>query len=91
MDAGRQMYRGKTVRRRLEKVSSATESLGNVSVEGRVGKITIRAVVSDAAEKTKALALKAGEPATLEGEVIDATGDLPTMGVIFLKSAKVVP
>jgi hypothetical protein len=91
LDVARQEYKGKSVRLRVEKIKSAEETGSNVAVQGQTGKIIITAVVSDAAEKTKALALKKGESATFEGEVIDATGDVPAMGVIFLESAKEVP
>jgi hypothetical protein len=91
LDAARQEYKGKSVRLRVEKVTSVEKTGDNVAVKGKVGKIIIGATVSDAAEKTKALALKEGESAIFEGEVEDATGDVPAMGVIFLKAAKVVP
>jgi hypothetical protein len=92
LDAGRQKYKGKTVRLRVEKVSSVEESRGDVGIQGNAGKFLIMAGVSDAAEKTKALALKKGEPVTLEGEMITADpGDSPGRGIIYLKSAKVAP
>jgi hypothetical protein len=91
MTAARQKYQGKSVRLRVDKLKSPKETGANVAVQGQAGKIIIAATVSDAAEKSKALALRPGESATLEGEVVDATGDLPAMGVIFLKGATVVP
>jgi hypothetical protein len=88
----REMYKGKAVRLRIAKVSKATEEAGSVSVQGQTGKIMIMAGISgDAAEKAKALGLKVGGPATLEGEVVSAEGDWPRAGLIFMKSAKVVP
>ena len=56
LDAGRQKYKGKTVRLRVEKVSSVEESRGDVGIQGNAGKFLIMASVSDAAGKTKALA-----------------------------------
>lgn len=92
LDAARQEYKGKSVRLRVEKVTSVEKTGDNVAVQGKVGKIIIAATVSDAAEKPKALALKEGEPATFEGTVVDATGDVPAIGgMITMWEAKVVP
>jgi len=87
-------YQGKTVRLTVEKVTSAGKSgkaLEFVTVQGQVGKILIDATVDDPAEQEKALALKIGAPATLEGEPSGGMGELRGAGALFLKSAKVVP
>jgi hypothetical protein len=92
LDAGRQKYKGKTVRLRVEKVTKVEESEGSAGIQGNTGNFMIMANVSEAAETTKALALKKGEPATLEGEVTTADpGDTPGRGIIYMKSAKVSP
>jgi hypothetical protein len=94
--AAKQKYKGKTVRLRVEKISDASKaglSPEMVNVQGHFDKpaFMINATVSDPAEQPKALALKIGDPAVLEGEVADAIGEKRGMGVIFLKNAKIVP
>jgi|GEM_PF-5757647 len=94
--AASQRHKGKTVRLRVEKVSGAEKvgpALEYVNVQGQFKKsgVTINATVDDPAEQQKALALKAGEPVILEGEVGGVLGETKGMGVILMKSAKVVP
>ena len=88
-------YQGKTVRLKVEKVTTASKVTVNnsefVTVQGQVGNIIIDATVADPVEREKALALKFGEPAILEGEPTGGMGELRGMGAIFLKSAKVTP
>ncbi|MCA9030525.1 MAG: hypothetical protein KDA66_06920 [Planctomycetaceae bacterium] len=93
--AAGEKYAGKTVRLRVEKVSAADKSgpaLEYVTVQGSFVNpgIMINATVSDPTEQQKALALKVGEPAIIEGEVGGAFGETRGMGVIFITSAKVV-
>jgi hypothetical protein len=89
--AAKQKYKGQAVRLKLEKIVEVSELPRGVFVHGQVGKIVIWATFPDAAEGKKALALKVGEPATLAGEVIGVTSDLPAVGLITMEPAKVVP
>jgi hypothetical protein len=93
--AATKKYQGKTVRLSVEKVITAAKrsakGLAFVRVQGRVGNIIIDASVTDPAEQEKALALKIGDPATLEGEPGMGMGELRGAGALFLKDAKVAP
>jgi hypothetical protein len=94
--AASQKYKGKTVRLRVEKISDAGKagpSMPLVNVQGHFNKsaLMINATVTDPAEQLKASALKIGDPAILEGEVTGVLGETRGMGVILMKSAKVVP
>lgn len=89
-------YQGQTLRLTVDKVTSAGKSgkaMEYVTVQGQVGdgKIMIDATFADPAEQPQALALKIGEPATFEGEVVGGMGEKPGFGVLFMKATKVVP
>ncbi len=93
--AASKKYQGKNVRLSVEKVTAShrisINGLEYVTVQGQVGYIVIDATVTDPAEQEKALALKIGGPAILEGEPGAGMGEMRGAGALFLKSAKVIP
>ena len=91
LDAGRQKYKGKTVRVEVEEVTKVEESPTAVSIQGNTGKFIIIASVSEAADKTKALALNSGDAVTVEGEVNADPGDTPGRGILWISRAKIAP
>jgi hypothetical protein len=88
-------YQGKTMRLSVDKVITANKTTVNaveyVTVQGQVGTVVIDATIADPAEQPRALALKIGEPAIFEGEVVSAMGETAGYGALFMKATKVVP